>query len=1107
MANGKKGGWTRAEIDWGIALAGRHPRGIDTSDAWDDWEDEDDGDWAAELITELNGLSAPHGASLDEIKEFEALKQTAIDAASVTPISASVMDTAEDRAQDLRDLAVALEDEAQLRIAKAASLNEAWDALAARYDAARSEKEPLLTETRRILEASRDLEAPADADMQEMLALEKVRSDEMPKEETLPRLLDAPERIPAEPAVLDLATDRVAAFERIVVALETMDTKETEARRGWALLQQELGRIEAIMAERVRTQAALFLRADAVTEPGLLPSHRDALADDRAGVEALRGGPTTRAGIEELKTAVTRLEDEAARIRDEVAAYGGADKLTELAAAANVPLADFPGFEGRLGGPKIAAELASGFGTDGVGALCKTLPGGAATLGDLAEAFGGGAALVQIAKDLGGADGLNKLLAGGTLDPKGAKALVDNLGAGFVGAAMKADGNPVTAVAIQRELAKAGTNLKTLGETTGTDKKPAAMFALFETGCGGKPERFAAMADGLAKDDAAAKMLGSLVTDGGMGDNPKAVAALYAQGCKGDPAKLTALLGGMGPADPARMKSLLEDGGLKEAPVAFGHLVGLGCEGDGGKLGSLLEAMDSDAARSGLEGLLTDAGLKGGPEVRTDCLAALLDPGCGGKAADFAALCKDAKPEELGKLLKAGGLGREPKILGPLVGTGCKGDVTKLNALTEKLAETDDRLGKVKTLLTGGGFGAKLSGKDTGTKPNCLAVLFDTGCEGKPAELAGLLDALDGTASANIAKMMVDGQLGQKPDVLGNLYKHGCLASPDGASDGAKQPETLKAVAKAFSTGNGPTRFKGLMTDGGFGKPGKEKRLGSVVRYAFTPKGGGTPNADEVRELANAFNNDLPALDTMLSALEGAPDHILDTDPDRAAQPGGGLRNVVFGAGPGNGHDGKASKLKTRFYDRLKNRATAGSGVPGMLSATQLIQNAASLEGKTPTKSDAETIASPGGVNTRCRSKHFAERHTRSFNSLEVKSRNTLWPRTVSEADIVTKVGVAVDTLTADTSRPSRGKRPPPPNPPVDKRDPPQDSFDLNDPPPDRFTRFEDVDGAGTDKFRVSYDLIGGVVKMTQFFPQDGDDLVTILRDDFDAIRKAIHAE
>ncbi len=161
-------------------------------------------------------------------------------------------------------------------------------------------------------------------------------------------------------------------------------------------------------------------------------------------------------------------------------------------------------------------------------------------------------------------------------------------------------------------------------------------------------------------------------------------------------------------------------------------------------------------------------------------------------------------------------------MLGHLVGTGCKADGARLKSLTTEL-NTDTNCLNLKNFLQSGGFGTlDGSGVATGTEKDCLAHLFAPGCDGDPALLTTRLAALNDTsvppnALADVKGVMIAGELGKYPAVPGDLYKHGCLADPDGAADGsgAKTPEVLIDMLAGFSGATDAAKFKKLLDNGG----------------------------------------------------------------------------------------------------------------------------------------------------------------------------------------------------------------------------------------------------------------------------------------------------
>ncbi|MEX0283181.1 MAG: hypothetical protein AB3N23_01070 [Paracoccaceae bacterium] len=630
----------------------------------------------------------------------------------------------------------------------------------------------------------------------------------------------------------------------------------------------------------------------------------------------------------------------------------------------------------------------------------------------------------------------------------------------------------------------------------------------------------------LAKGDIDPRCLGELLKNG-MGPPPK--------GFGGDADQrrtdgLATLVKGLDKSACEDFKKLLTEGGVGKAPSALGHLVGHGCEGKPADLKNVIGAFDSKEKREGLERLLTTGGLEG--KKKGEVKSGDIDPACLGymlkhsagistppKGADdrgkaLAALCEGMTGPSCGELkttLKGTGLGFDPQVFGHFVGTGCAtgtpakhSDPTKLSEFAQKLAADGPAQGKLKDMLQKGGFGTKdKDGNPVDIKPECLANMFNPGCEGKPEELIKLVNALDTTALTNLNGVMVTGEFGKHPKALGKTYQKGCLDNPIGARTGDKNPEVFKAMMSGFAPPAGPAKFKDLMDHGGFGVTGQEDRLGSVVRYAFTPKppAAEKQQADKLVQLHTAFNGNWSNLTDMVGAFESAPDWVLGTDGgEEKKRLGSAFRNVVQAPG----HGGDATQLKTKFFDKLNNRANAGAGhIPhGVVRLTkdELLQHAASFEHEPV--ANGHRVAVNGGIDLRA--DHVLERHTRKNNAFILNGGNdptTLYPNGTDQNRIVNLVNGALATL--NNPAPNRGARPHHQRPPVQKRNPPLDRFDLNHPDP--WTPFNNVgDGDGTSKIGFHRDGANFPKAMiTQFYPKTGTNLIKVANVDMAAMRDA----
>ena len=414
----------------------------------------------------------------------------------------------------------------------------------------------------------------------------------------------------------------------------------------------------------------------------------------------------------------------------------------------------------------------------------------------------------------------------------------------------------------------------------------------------------------------------------------------------------------------------------------LGSLIGGFCGGEATKLNDLTGAFADQGARQGL-GRLLDKGKLGDAVEDPSCLAEIagrIDPATtatvGGKSGKLAALCKGLSESDctkLGGMVGDGGLGAEPKVLGELIGRGCKGDPTKVSGLATAFPGKTEN-DALKAALVKGGLGTTDdTGKATNTDPQCLAHLLDPGCKQKGAtDLATLLTSLNDTDRTAMKDVMVTGKLGTRPEVLGNLYGTGCQQDPLDPTQG-QNPAVMKKLMETFSVAKdaqGPQKFDALLDRGGLAD--KPEWLGKVVRDAFTTKTPpGVQAPEKLKDLYNAFNpgnvDKLADLKTMVTAIDATPAKI-----GPGGEPGKGLQNILQRSPPA-ATSLPISDLQTRFFVGLDTRAgaTAGTatvgGVP-WLGRDELIQNAATFEGH----AEHDRHAADGRLQRACRSRDRA---------------------------------------------------------------------------------------------------------------------------------------
>jgi hypothetical protein len=451
-----------------------------------------------------------------------------------------------------------------------------------------------------------------------------------------------------------------------------------------------------------------------------------------------------------------------------------------------------------LGGPDGAGALALAFGKNGLKDADAAL-GGRENVRKLAKAFGA-TALVGLCQRLGGNDavagGKAVTALAGHFAPNELLQAETDMGAANLAALLGAAGG---------DGAKVKTTLDALGGPT------AAAFMQGGAGADAPLKIAAGLSDG-------GKALRALVADAGLAGKPKALAGLFTRGCGGDAGAFATLCDGFGDVkDRTALKGLIEQGGLGDAPDALAELVRTG-DGkvDAAPLKALGTACDGKESREGLARLLGDGGL-GGKDADPRCLAEILarghkDPKASGaaKAQGLATLCKGLSKTDcqaFAALAGEGGLGKQPQVLGSLIGGFCGGEAAKLNDLTGAFADKGAREG-LGRLLDKGKLG------DGVADPSCLgeiANLIDGGptatTAGKSGKLAALCKGLSESDCTKLGGMVGDGGLGAEPKVLGHLIGRGCGA------DATK----VSALATAFPGKTETDALKAALGKGGLG--------------------------------------------------------------------------------------------------------------------------------------------------------------------------------------------------------------------------------------------------------------------------------------------------
>ena len=1056
--SGHKGAsrWQAGEIEWGLALARALNIGIEDDDYWSD-EDETGENETGENETGENGADEEKGTSeqdrLREDTEQASLLRSELTTAlrklvpdNATPGQVVAGATPEDIAGVITKAAELAQRIVTADLSGLQAMDKSFDGLADELAEARSAVQRRTAEKHRI-------EAEAS-----QITVDGADSDEAAR-----------------------LSGSVAEVSKMMAGAPLTNAMLESGRRALTEASNEAAQTGNAVQARLGENNRLGNEAGKVVDPECLPDQEKRLGTARTAVADLLKPPVSEKRNQDAAAALEDLRKAVIEVQDELISLGNLEGIKSLCGLAGVKIEEYAAFETQLGGRVATGELLKVFPAARLGGLTKALGAAAAgpeALAALAKSFGSPVALGTAIKELGGNGDakLAGLVTAGKLYGAGVKKLCDDVGTSFVGALMEGSNDPKDALAIQAKLGATPKSLPDLNKQAGFEQKPAALVALFRKGCAGNVDTFAALCTGFA-DEADRKNLGALIGDAGLGDAPDAFSALFATGCGGDVASLQAL--------------------------------GKSFSGDTNK-----------GSRDGLKRMLTTGGLAAGKgvlpdgDVQPECLAELLKLGSGPgptgaikggedkrKGDGLAKLCAGLDATacgNLGKAMKSGGLGTEPEVFGHLVGVGCAGDPAKLAGLSAELGTNAKNLKGLNDLLKQGGFGSTTAvGGATGIDKTCLGTLFGTGCEGRPDELVKLITELGATDLPALEGVMTGGGLGQHPEVLGNLYKHGCLDLPNGATGGAKNPTVLKDLVGEFKPPGGPAQFRDLLVNGGF--TANDDRLGSVVRYGLAGKGpNDKPDGKKLKQLHTAFDTHMGDLVTVMNAFDGAPDTILEASkPGEPNQPGKAFRNVVQAPG----HAGKLDQLHAKFFTKLKTRSTGVHNSPvTRLTMDELIQNAASFEHE-PCAAAPINMNMPPPIDVHY--EHIVQRHTRKQCAflLANSSKSTLYPRTIAGAEIETQVKGVFAAI--PKAGPARGNRPDG----TPMKDPPGDTDDLNG----NYASYENLLYNG-GLYKVGFNPAPGVtippagaVYVAQFFPKDTNPgMLTIHKTDMQAMKDAL---
>ena len=830
-----------------------------------------------------------------------------------------------------------------------------------------------------------------------------------------------------------LATDRLAAPTAKPPAIELTDTARTINDKR-ALVQEQLDRplcqdacekseglldeLEELVVEAGKELADLGGDAPALILAFGTLEAADEIFGDRGALRkackdfkspkalaelAIRLGGNLKTGAGTLKTLGTAME------ADEIIAAEaalGAGTLTDLLGAAGNDAGQLKVARGTLGDAGLK-ELAA-------------TPGGAATP-------------FTLITELGGAAETRKLLDETGLGGK-PKALAALLTKGCGGNAKQL---AATAAAFPSPQERKG--LKDVLEEGGLGDAPDALGELLANGCGGRPAGLKAFTTSFASPESR-QGLARLLDAGGL----KGKTSDLDQSVQIDPKCLSALLRfGAGktkdqdPADDAsrgdalaelcrqfqqedceRLSTVLVDGGLGTEPDVFGHMVGLGCAADPGKLKTLSTTLATAPPNP--------------PNVRPPAWPATAWP-----PATWPPLTA------MKAFLRSGGFGTkdandqatntDPKCLGTMLGTGCEGKADDLVTLTCSLA--DQNRAELALVLRDGGLG---------TRPNVLGNTYKFGCLGDPYDPTSTKDPTHlKTFAATFGDTPPQPQP-PLPPVPGNapklkrMLEHGGLGQDTDAPP-LHQSEWLgKVIRDGFTERNyvpavpppapPPVRAAPPIPSGKAQDPNQLLALHDAFYSGNT--------------------SHMPKLKNMIEAMGTMPPSCGSRDePGKALQnvlnPNGALGGVAVG----NLRTQFYATLNTRAGgNNAAHVTTMGNGGPtngvhnpaASLSGPRLIQMAASMEWE-PIVEPAYMLTAGNGVQYEADMLHYMRRHSRSADQRDLPNGNnntSFLPKSVTEEELRDIVRQSVDNCTFARANPYQ-------NPNPHRNHPPQVIYDL----------------------------------------------------------------
>lgn len=414
----------------------------------------------------------------------------------------------------------------------------------------------------------------------------------------------------------------------------------------------------------------------------------------------------------------------------------------------------------------------------------------------------------------------------------------------------------------------------------GLGAAPETLAVLVCAGCASDPLALNAMLEATKTTDGKAGMKNLLTSSGMDGSVPGGADCLaeMLQASGQDAATRAigfgALVTGITPTIATDFKKVLNEGGMAAHPKVLGQLVVKGCKNTAGDLGALSAAISTDAtSQTNLSGLLTTGGFGAkdatGAATNTEpeCLAELFATGCGGDVAELTkllAVMGGPQQTQMCKLMKDGGLGTKPLVLGNIYKHGCLTD-------GENAATGPKDPAKLKTVLTS---------FDVPNGPALFNEMMTTGgfgANGKAERLGSVLrygftDKTTGVSSPQDLYAMVNGFHGSMGDLdttLTAMETAPAMALPTGGTE-------------ALQPGGGLQNIKGWGRSAADLKTKFYDRISAVVPGAPVPGAAPDLGLDVIIQTAASFENTaVPQATTRAPSIGGTTmdvraDHILE---------------------------------------------------------------------------------------------------------------------------------------------------------------------------------------------------------------------------------------